>query len=377
MFKNITLFGNLNEIMFVSNISEIINNLCRAAIIYLFKFVHNNTIYIINIFASAGFVVTLLMFIYAIYRDYNFNICAIAWILNRILNSITASCRDSALYRMNLLYRININIPMIKTIKSLGNIIHLLKIFFLSFSYYSLSIVYFHFLLCTICGFINIAVCIFLYFLNIKLLENAQIKNIETTKDIDKVESMYHIVITCIQLILITIVINIAQVDDSIVYYKVLDSNMAFILKQCVGQIVLGMLYSLIFGNSVFILILAPLVNIIFHQLCLLNYNYLAAVVIGLQFMVKNSIYVLLSMILCKYNPAYPAICIIADAIGIGVSNLLFLYLNSHFDMRYSHYIFRNLGLFSFIFSILLVAHKYRDKITTKYRHLLQRILPY
>lgn len=68
--------------------------------------------------------------------------------------------------------------------------------------------------------------------------------------------------------------------------------------------------------------------------------------------MTKNATYLLLSMFFYKYNLIYPSICIIADAICMTISNLIFINLSIRYGDLIAHKIFLTLGLVSTIFGL-------------------------
>lgn len=164
MFKSVcSLYGSKHFIMTVSNIAEIINNIFRAFSTTYFKYKSDKFIFIINNSSGVLLLINTFIFAYSFYDNYNLKLCSIAWIMNRIATGINAACRDSMLYRLNKLYNMEINVPIVKTIKSVGNILNLIMIFLIVKPIYNWSVIAIHYSLCVIVGLINCFICIALY----------------------------------------------------------------------------------------------------------------------------------------------------------------------------------------------------------------------
>ena len=270
--------------------------------------------------------------------------------MNRIATGINAACRDSMLYRLNKLYNMEINVPIVKTIKSVGNILNLIMIFLIVKPIYNWSVIAIHYSLCVIVGLINCFICIALYNSSKYIIDKAVVHK-ETIDQSDRKNLIRNLLFLTIA----TFCINMAQIDDSIVFFKIKNSNDAFLYKQCIGQVLVGGIYSLLFKNSPLIIIIGPIVNLMFHIVSLLNCNILGAIVIGTQFITKNATYLLLSMFFYKYNLIYPSICIVADAICMIISNFIFINLSIKYGDVIAHKVFIILGIMSTIFGIYFI----------------------
>lgn len=351
MFKSVcSLYGSKHFIMTVSNIAEIINNILRAFSTTYFKYKSDKFIFIINNSSGILLLLNTFIFAYSFYDNYNLKLCSISWIMNRIATGINAACRDSMLYRLNKLYNMEINVPIVKTIKSVGNILNLITIFLIVKPIYNWSIIAIHYALCVIVGLINCFLCIALYNSSKYIINKVVIQ-----KDTIDKSDRKNLVKNLLFLTIATFCINMAQIDDAIVFFKINNSNDAFLYKQCVGQVLVGGIYSLLFKNSPLIIIIGPIVNLMFHIVSLLNYNILGAIVIGTQFITKNATYLLLSMFFYKYNLIYPSICIIADALCMIISNFIFINLSIKYGDVTAHKVFIILGIISTIFGIYFV----------------------
>lgn len=357
MFKSVcSLYGSKHIIMTVSNVAEIINNFLRAFATTYFKYKSDKFIFAINNYSGFLLLINTFIFAYSLYDNYNLKLCAISWIMNRIATGINAACRDSMLYRLNKLYNIEVNVPIVKTIKSIGNILNLIVLFLIVKPIYNWSVIAIHYFICVIIGFINYFLCIMLYYSS-RFLSSVVIKE----EGIDK-SSNKEIAKNLLFLTIATFCINMAQIDDAIVFFKIKDSNLAFLYKQCVGQVLVGGIYSLLFKNSKFIIVIGPLVNLIFHVVSLLHYDILGAIIIGTQFMTKNATYLLLSMFFYKYNLLYPSMCIVADAICMIISNFIFINLSIKYGDIIAHKVFIVLGCISTLIGIYFIKRSYSIK---------------
>lgn len=351
MFKSVcSLYGSKHIIMTISNIAEIINNILRAISTTYFKYKSDKFIFIINNLSGFLLLINTFIFAYSLYDNYNLKLCAISWIINRIATGINAACRDSMLYRFNKLYNIDVNVPIVKTIKSVGNILNLAILFLIIKPIYNWSVISIHYFLCVIGGLINCLLCIMLYTASKNIIGKIIIQ-----EDIIDKSNKITLIKNLLFLTLVTFCINMAQIDDAIVFFKIQNPNYAFFYKQCVGQVLVGGLYSLLFKNSPLIIVIGPIVNLLFHIISLLDYNIIGAIVIGTQFMTKNATYLLLSMFFYKYNLIYPSICIIADAICMIISNLVFIKLSMKYGDVFAHKVFIILGAISTIFGIYFI----------------------
>lgn len=232
MFKSVcSLYGSKHVIMTISNVAEIINNIFRALSTTYFKYKSDKFIFIINNFSGVILLINTFIFTYSMYDNYNLKFCSIAWIMNRIATGINAACRDSMLYRFNKLYNIEINVPIVKTIKSVGNVLNILVLFLIVKPIYSFSVIAVHYFLCVITGFLNCILCIIIYNASKDLINKIIIQE-DTTDNSNKIS----IVKNLIFLTFATFCINMAQIDDSIVFFKIKNSNDAFFINNLLDK---------------------------------------------------------------------------------------------------------------------------------------------
>ena len=355
-FTQILHFNTMSFLYTFDSASELIHTITRVIFLFFITKISFKKFKNTYILASVSLVFTTGIFLFCQLINFNFLFC-FSWIINRICVGIISATRDYIMYRE--IYRSNLNIPLIKVLKSFGNIMTLLSIIFLYEQYITTGFC----LLVT--SLFNLQISLY----TVKILEKNNKENTESyQKDKEEQNSVTNKVNIKSALIVMTVMTLISSnlLSDQLIYVEI-GSDLGFKLK-FLGQTVIGLLYAFILKNNVYASASFGLIASISYLLIVLGSYYLkllGIVMYGLIYTIKNTSYLTIPKYLTKYNQNYQAIAFIFESLVTFISSLFFeRYLLSKylFNKSQSYIIYSVIGLIGWIIAMFIISSVKKSK---------------
>ena len=347
-FTQILHFNTMGFLYTFDSASELIHTITRVIFLFFITKITFSKFKNTYIIASVSLVFTTIIFLFCQYVSFNFLFC-FSWIVNRICVGIISATRDYIMYRE--IYRSNLNIPLIKVLKSFGNIMTLLSIIFLYEKYVTT-------------GFCLLLTSIFnlqISLLTVKMLENYNSENLKEYANIgnNNVTNKLNIK-SAILVILVMTLISSNLLSDQLIYVEI-GSDLGFKLK-FLGQTVIGLVYAFVLKNNVYASASFGLIASVSYLLIVLGTRYLkflGIIMYGLIYTIKNTSYLTIPKYLTKYNQNYQAIAFIFESLVTFISSLVFeRYLLSKylFSKSQCYIIYACLGFVTWIITMLIIG---------------------
>ena len=355
-----SLLHNVDYLFTVDGTAEMLGMFIRIAVnIFLlsvgYKFICRSYFYFVCISLLSSICLIIAMYIQVDFVSY------LSWILNRIFMGAIAASKDYIIFIEAV--NNNLNVPMIKALKTLGNLFAILHIYyFFDFK----NIMHVHGSVILIC--IGSVILIFSgsMFVNIleKIYESKNINdtNIKTQTQASKIKyndnyinnqnitintsetkdeqhisifiknayirlcnTIKNVSVQSSLLVFFTVFcLLVGHVSDQIIYVKQFDHRKAVQYK-FIGQTLLGYIYSYIFSNSILVIPMSTIFVVLSHLSFMHEpFNNMMGVILkGLAIHLRNTIYILATLQLTSGNNAYLLIAQIAEAFSMFVSGCL------------------------------------------------------
>ena len=348
------IITNYNFLYTFDSAAELIHTLSRVSLLFILHKISLSSFKLIYICAAIGIIFSTCIFVICQYIKQN-NIFYIGWIINRICVGIISATRDYIMYRE--IYKSNINIPLIKVLKSFGNALTLISILFLFNKYVVNST------LIIFSSIINLIISI----ITIQELEKIEkedkdkIKNfVKTENQTIKTTKINYKTVFIIMLIMSLISMNL--LSDQIVYVEA-GSDIGFTFK-FIGQTIVGFIYALFLKNNPYASASFGLIASLSYVLLLVNIKsikILGILLYGLIYTVKNTSYLVIPQYITNYSQSYQAFAFIFESLSTFISSLIFekvITTNFSIQQGYILYIFNGIIGWIIAMFIIYISHK-------------------
>ena len=347
-------------------LSRIVVNLVLLSMGY--KFICKSYFYFVclSLFSSVCLVISMYVRIDAIVY--------ISWCLNRIFMGAISSSKDYIIFKEACIN--NLNVPMIKALKTVGNIFVMAHIYYF-FDFNRMTHVHGSAMLIVV-GSIALLMSGKIF---VDVLWNQSLQHDDNDGTISENNNVvcdsWYVTsvnifkqawnnIVCMDmrigfLVFITVfLLLVGHTSDQIIYLKQLDHGKAIKYK-FIGQTIFGYIYSFCFGNSMLVIPATIIFNVLAHMSFMFEpVNNIAGVIFtGLTTQLRNSVCIL-SVLLLSRNNVYLLVAQLSEAISFFVAGFIV-------DLKFfsvGHLMHMNIIVFNIVCGclVMLIIFKFRKK---------------